>query len=1330
MASERRQREQVALRTLPPVVRDRLEQFAARERRVAGGRALLESLTVFCGGVSVATVALLAGLIGPTTTVPRVLLGLAVYGAAGAVLLWRGAANWRRVSLAQAAARFERAAGGGFEERLVSAVEFAAGQPPGTSAWMADQVVQQAATGVGSLNSASLVETGPLRRAVWRCLVGSGVLASLCVFQAPAVSLVLNPFGAPHALIAKRLRVSPGDVRLPAGEALQVQALAQPAPTRAELRLRWDDGVRERLAMERPGETNLFAYRFAALMRGCSYQVAVNGLVSPRYRIDLDHRPRVLSLGIEIVPPRYTGWPARQTANGDAEMLAGSRVRLLARLADSPPRLVELLAEGEAPQVMALSNYTAWADLVAETNQVCRLRVTGTNGAPFLSPESWNLRVTPDALPTASLRAPGLEAGAVTPGEVLLFEVSAQDDVGLKELELVAWTGATSNRWRVPLSSTAAAGAAPQTATGQVAVDLSRLAVEAGDGVNVRAQAVDLKGQTNVSAPIALAIVKPESAVAAQLAVVLRRALEQTDEIATRFHDTRLQWNAWGRGQTADQPASLAEVELTRARLVQAESDLQLVGTNLFAFAGRVRSPLAPAVAGLAAEISAWGTAHRRILEQAIDQALQAQAEPRSQAQARGRQLFEHATSEYEDLHARISLFAAATEAEALALDVEQAQRIYKRGLPVSRVALGLERGGATTNVVGLAGQALQIATNRTVHSLTLAAGVSTELARFTNDVPHADLLRLATAKAAIGPQLQTNLARFRQWTTAAANQAETGADELVQAARDARRLLSDQLSAQNWRWHRAPILQVARTPLEQVRNTAHELRPMAWNNKDRETLLARKATEFEAATAWTQELARGIDRLEQHLFDLARRPEATLAERAAAVRATLRLQSEAREAANQLSLALATAPTAIQMLERLDLATQKIDSVLRAAESAANEHTTAEVGRLAYAGLRQLQTGRAAEVQESVQAIAEQERRRGDASLADALPTAAALPEPKELTWRLTDLVNRAHQTPPSLAEVLPPPLQAGITNLQQMPGENLTVAEDLTRDSLGMAVESERWRAEGNLKSAMAYRFLHRDTARTLQQPDQLTPQRLQPLAERAAALAGQRGNHAREAELNAASDRAQRESPAVRPAADAEAESLASQLDGLASELNAAAANAAKRPEARADLDQFAARLEQGTDEARIAHTAAASARAGLALWPDRSEAYRDGSRTLRRAAGELRLGQANAAIAAVEMAIAQASDRRSPPGQRSSDQAASARRPAPQPQDHGYQRPVGSAAGLTGELAGPSEADWAKLRERAKAAERGAGLEAFAEEQRQEIRDYFKRLGEGK
>jgi hypothetical protein len=51
-------------------------------------------------------------------------------------------------------------------------------------------------------------------------------------------------------------------------------------------------------------------------------------------------------------------------------------------------------------------------------------------------------------------------------------------------------------------------------------------------------------------------------------------------------------------------------------------------------------------------------------------------------------------------------------------------------------------------------------------------------------------------------------------------------------------------------------------------------------------------------------------------------------------------------------------------------------------------------------------------------------------------------------------------------------------------------------------------------------------------------------------------------------------------------------------------------------------------------------------------------------------------------------------------------------------------------LTGELAGPSEADWAKLRERAKAAERGAGLEAFAEEQRQEIRDYFKRLGEGK
>ena len=132
---------------LPELIRQRLTAFARTRRRALLLRAAAETVVYF----SLAT--LVAGLViwlGRLAMPSRVAVSALVYGGALAVFGWRGVRPLAgRVRLFDIARQFEAAAGGRLGERVMSAVELAEGQPPGTSLWMTRRTISLAAREIG-----------------------------------------------------------------------------------------------------------------------------------------------------------------------------------------------------------------------------------------------------------------------------------------------------------------------------------------------------------------------------------------------------------------------------------------------------------------------------------------------------------------------------------------------------------------------------------------------------------------------------------------------------------------------------------------------------------------------------------------------------------------------------------------------------------------------------------------------------------------------------------------------------------------------------------------------------------------------------------------------------------------------------------------------------------------------------------------------------------------------------------------------------------------------------------------------------------------------------
>ena len=173
-----------------------------------------------------------------------------------------------------------------------------------------------------------------------------------------------------------------------------------------------------------------------------------------------------------------------------------------------------------------------------------------------------------------------------------------------------------------------------------------------------------------------------------------------------------------------------------------------------------------------------------------------------------------------------------------------------------------------------------------------------------------------------------------------------------------------------------------------------------------------------------------------------------------------------------------------------------------------------------------------------------------------------------KETAGEIRDLAMRTDNNPPSLAQAIPPPMQDQTQALEQRTVTAPESANQLAWPRLAMTLEATRLFTQADPRTAVAYDLLGEDLGSLLESPARLNPTTLRPLTERVAALAGQKGEQARQAEIAAANERF-KELAANTPN---DPQALAAKLDGLSALAKQAADQDPKRQPLASGLDEM--------------------------------------------------------------------------------------------------------------------------------------------------------------
>jgi hypothetical protein len=628
---------------------------------------------------------------------------------------------------------------------------------------------------------------------------------------------------------------------------------------------------------------------------------------------------------------------------------------------------------------------------------------------------------------------------------------------------------------------------------------------------------------------------------------------------------------------------------------------------------------------------------------------------------------------------------------------------------------------------------------DRVKNSLALPATVPPALVPMTNVVQNENLGRLVREKLPLGQRLATNLAGFASWKSEDSQTAETQADGLTALSKEAQRILREELEKYRWRYEGSAALKEVQNAIQELRELNQELGQQPYNPTTKRT--DQQQAKVSLARAWEKQLRQAAAQAERRFFETAKQKDATLAERTTALKAAVKADEELAPAIEQLGKTLEgernRADLPGQVNERLNEITDRYRQLNEMQENINREQVAAEARRAfpaarAFARAQKAQdnAGLPAEFDKmklGVAAVEKAERVAGDyqgalkleALAGDAPQTAKG----KETANELRDLALRTDSHPPTLAQTIPPPMQQQTEALEQQKVSAPESANQLARPRLAMTLEASRLFRQSDPRTAVAYDLLGEDLGALLEAPATLKATTLKPLTERAAALAGQKGEAARQAEISAANQRFKQ--LAANTPGDQEA--LAGRLDELSNLAKQAAGDSSKQQPLASQLGETArlapasADWTESTNPKEIAAGAAEESLTGIQAAPKQWESYNDASQLLADGARQIRMDAAVRDLYELNPY------------------------PAPQlaaPNESGNTAQANSSSQGTGKWNGPAgqasiepapkgidQAEWARLNERLRQAIRSSGIELFSAEQQAAIRAYFERLSSG-
>jgi hypothetical protein len=415
----------------------------------------------------------------------RVLLPLALLALVGVFFI---RPLLRRVSDEQVALYLEEHEPS-LQAEIISAVE--ASRMPGTPSTLVKRLVDSAIEKARALEEGRRVERKPLN--AYTGAVALVVLATLALFWfgpaylRHALSALVLVSRSVEAAVPYKIDVKPGNVNVPKGadQAITAELFGFTADQPVLMVRKTADGPFERVPLIR--EDAKFQGMLFDLAGSLDYFVEAGGVRSTTFRLNVVDMPYVQKLELEYHFPAYTGLEPRKIEDGgDIAVLRGTEVRV--KIVPTMPTKGGQIAinEQQPAGLTVASDGTLAGKFVADKDGFYRVELDAPTGERVTASPQYTIDVLTDQPPTVSIAKPGRDSSA-SPIEEVFIEARAEDDFGIKDLELVySVNGAAEKSLRL----FDGAKRLPEVSAGHTFY-LEELGVSPGDFVSYYARAAD-----------------------------------------------------------------------------------------------------------------------------------------------------------------------------------------------------------------------------------------------------------------------------------------------------------------------------------------------------------------------------------------------------------------------------------------------------------------------------------------------------------------------------------------------------------------------------------------------------------------------------------------------------------------------------------------------------------------------------------------------------------------------------------------------------------------------------------------------------------------------
>jgi hypothetical protein len=405
----------------------------------------------------------------------------------------------RRVSDSQVALYLEES-DPSLQTAILSAVEGAAltaeANANGPSPRLVERLVEQATERCRAIDDGLAVERQGLRRQLLT-LAGVAAAAAFLVVLGPAfirhgLSALLIVSRSAEAASPYHIDVQPGNTKVPRGADQTVTAkLMGFVSSDAAVMMRSDPAASfERVPLVRSKESDGFEGVLFHLEKTTEYYVESNGVRSPAFSMTVVDLPTVDRLVLEYHFPAYTGLQPRTVdPGGDVAAIRGTEVRLRVSPTMKTPAGRVLLNEGGSAPLAVAADGTLAGNFKVDKQGFYRIELDGPRGERVSASPQYTIDVLTDQTPAVSLAKPGRDTTA-TPVEEVLAEVRADDDFGVKQVQLFYSVNGGAEK---TVSLFGGAKALPEV-TASHTIYLEELGLKAGDFVSYYAKATDNDG--------------------------------------------------------------------------------------------------------------------------------------------------------------------------------------------------------------------------------------------------------------------------------------------------------------------------------------------------------------------------------------------------------------------------------------------------------------------------------------------------------------------------------------------------------------------------------------------------------------------------------------------------------------------------------------------------------------------------------------------------------------------------------------------------------------------------------------------------------------------